>query len=168
MTENLDMNQGTAQRPTFLTVLCILTFIGSGLGILGGILGLVGSAALSFFAPQGTMVVQLIGLAASALCLFGAIQMWGLKKQGFLMYLAGAVLGIIGPIISALTVASYISEATAAMPELQGADAVLIGSAQDAAIAIATTAAWTAVVLALIINLAFILMYNANKKHLVN
>ena len=114
------------------------------------------------------MVVQLIGLAASVLCLFGAIQMWGLKKQGFLIYLAGAVLGIIGPIISAFTVASYVNQATAAMSELEGADAAIMGSAQDAAVAIATTAAWTAVAVSIVINLVFILMYNANKKHLVN
>ena len=83
MSETLDMNQGSNGRPTFLTVLCILTFIGSGLGVLGGLLGMVGTSALGMFAPQGTMLVQILGLAASGLCLYGALQMWGLKKQGF-------------------------------------------------------------------------------------
>ena len=76
MTETLDnMNAGTPERPTFLTVLCILTFIGSGLGVLGSLMGFMGSAALSYFAPQGTMISQVIGLAASVLCLYGAIKM---------------------------------------------------------------------------------------------
>lgn len=171
MSDNLDnVNAGSAKRPSFLTVLCILTFIGSGLGVLGGILGLIGSSALGMFAPQGTMVVQIIGLAAAGLCLFGAIQMWGLKKQGFMLYLAGAVLGIVGPIISALTVASYMesmmAETNAALGDL-GSDA---GSNlfADSMVAAAQTAAWTAVAIAVVINVVFILMYNANKKHLVN
>ena len=37
-------------RPQFLTVLCILTFIGSGLGILGSLLSLVGVGMLGSFA----------------------------------------------------------------------------------------------------------------------
>jgi hypothetical protein len=171
MSDTLDnTNAGSAKRPSFLTVLCILTFIGSGLGVLGGILGLIGSSALGMFSPQGTMVVQLLGLAAAGLCLFGAIQMWGLKKQGFMLYLAGAVLGIVGPIISALTIASYMQdamgEANAALGELGGdAGSTLFA---DTMVAAAQTAAWTGVAMAVVINLAFILMYNANKKHLVN
>ena len=64
------------KRPGFLTTLCILTFIGSGLGVLGGILGLVGSSALATLVPAGSGVVSSVaGLIASGLCLFGAIQM---------------------------------------------------------------------------------------------
>ncbi len=33
-----DMNNGAPKRPTFLTVLCILSFIGIGLGLIGGIM----------------------------------------------------------------------------------------------------------------------------------
>ncbi len=143
MSETLDMNQGSNGRPTFLTVLCILTFIGSGLGVLGGLLGMVGTSALGMFAPQGTMLVQILGLAASGLCLYGTLQMCGLKKQGFTLYLIGAVIGIVGPIISVLTIDSYIT-------------------GMDKAVEI------TGVVIGIIINGAFILMYNANKKHLVN
>lgn len=157
---------GTAKRPSFLTVLCILTFIGSGLGIIGGLLGMIGSSALGMFAPQGTMIVQIIALAASALCLFGAIQMWGLKKQGFMMYVLGALLGIIGTVVSALTISSYMAET---MEAVQGIDGMedsmsIIGDSMAAA---AQTAAWTAVAIAVVINLAFVLMYNANKKYLV-
>jgi hypothetical protein len=37
----------------------------------------------------------------------------------------------------------------------------------DTMVAAAQTAAWMAVAMAVVINLVFILMYNANKKHLV-
>lgn len=165
--ENLDATGGSATRPGFLTVLCILTFIGSGLGLLGSILGLVGSSALGMFAPQGTMIVQLIGMAASALCLFGAVQMWGLKKQGFMMYLLGAVLGIVGSIVSALTVASYIAEVTGVVDGLSDGDE-FANMFADQMVAAAQSAAWMGVGIAVVINGAFILMYNANRKHLVN
>lgn len=36
MSEETTMEAGSAKRPAFLTVLCILTFIGAGLGLLGG------------------------------------------------------------------------------------------------------------------------------------
>ena len=86
-------------RPTFLTVLCILTFIGSGLGVIGNLLGLAGSAALASFSTGGGAMWSVVGLAASGLCLYGAIQMWGLKKQGFMLYAAGVGISILTSII---------------------------------------------------------------------
>jgi len=95
---------GDGKRPVFLTVLCILTFIGSGLGTLFGILGIVGASFLgdlmnsipgmgaAMGATTGFMIVTTVLAAAS---LFGAIQMWKLKKMGFFIY-AGA--NIIAPI----------------------------------------------------------------------
>lgn len=164
MSETLDTNGGAAGRPTFLTVLCILTFIGSGLGVLGGLLGLVGSSALGMFAPQGTMLVQVMGLIAAVLCLYGAIQMWGLKKQGFMMYAAGVAISIIGSIVSALTFSSAMSAATEGLngidPEFTAASDAM-GSAMSGAV-------WMGVIIGIAINVAFLLMYNANKKHLVN
>ena len=39
--ENLDeVNVQSKARPTFLTVLCILTFVGAGIGFLGAVYGL--------------------------------------------------------------------------------------------------------------------------------
>lgn len=101
-----ETNVETQKRPGFITVLCILTFIGSGLGILGGILMLVGSGMLagSSFgsllgaaAGGGALYGGLI-LAGNLACLFGAIQMWKLKKMGFYIYIAGSLIGIIAPI----------------------------------------------------------------------
>ncbi len=141
------------ERPSFLTVLCILTFIGSGLGLLGGLLGLIGVGALGAFAAQGTIVVQFLALAASGLCLFGALQMWSLKKQGFIMYLAGTVLGLLGPIISIVTFESYLKS---------------LGIGGGALADATHSALIMGFVLSLAVSAAFVIMYNVNKKHLVH
>lgn len=134
----------SVKRPGFLTTLCILTFIGSGLGVLGGILGLVGSSALAMLVPAGSSVLSSVaGLVASGLCLFGAIQMWGLKKQGYILYLVGSLIAIAMPFISMFT-----------MP-----DAGIFGEAVKSAML-------TAALTSLAINVLFIVLYTINKKHL--
>lgn len=162
----LDATTGqVAKRPAFLTVLCILTFIGSGLGVLGGLLGLlINSTALSMFAPAGSMMVQVLGLLASALCLFGAIKMWGLYKQGFTFYLLGALLSIAGSIVAALTIGSVMQETVS---NIEGMDSELSASFGNAMQAAATTAAWTSAAIAIIFNALFIILYGVNRKHLV-
>lgn len=150
MSETLDQDvQSTGQRPTFLTVLCILTFIGSGLGVLGGLLALIGSSALSSFAPSGSIAGAAIGLVSAGLCLFGAIKMWGLYKQGFMLYVAGSVLALIGGVVNILSVDTS---------GLAG-----YGSMQSQM----QSAMWMSFAFSAVIILAFVLMYNANKKHLV-
>ena len=44
-----EQNVQVAKRPAFLTVLCILTYIGSGLGVLFNLLGIFGIGAMSSF-----------------------------------------------------------------------------------------------------------------------
>jgi hypothetical protein len=165
MSENLDnMNAGEAKRPTFLTVLCILTFIGSGLGVLGGILGLLGSSVLATFAPAGgTVLVSVLSLLASVLCLFGAIQMWGLKKMGFMLYLGGSVLSLIVGIMNVMTVGAAMDEINEMTADMGGE----MSQVNDAMSNVASTAAWTGFAMSLVITLVFVLMYNANRKHLV-
>lgn len=164
MQETLDTTVGTEKRPTFLTVLCILTFIGSGLGILGGLMGLIGSPILGYFAPQGTILVQIIGLLASALCLFGAFKMWNLYKQGFMFYVIGSVLSIAGSIIGALAIKSTVA---ASLNSIEGSDPEFDAVFNDAASNLVSSAAWTGVIVGIIINIIFILMYNANRKYLI-
>ncbi|MES2799578.1 MAG: hypothetical protein V4638_06150 [Bacteroidota bacterium] len=167
MSETLDnAGNGAGKRPAFLSVLCILTFIGSGLGIIGGLLGLIGSSALGMFAPQGTMIVQIVSLLACALCLFGAIKMWGLAKQGYMMYVAGAVLSIVGSVISAVTIKSYLESTMTELNAIEGFEGQLGASFGDAMNAAAQSAAWMAVVMSVIINGLFIILYTVNKKHL--
>ncbi|MCO5259932.1 MAG: hypothetical protein M9916_07295 [Crocinitomicaceae bacterium] len=163
MEETLDSVNGGNQRPTFLTVLCILTFIGSGLGVLGGLMGLMGSAALSYFAPQGTMISQIIGLLAAGLCLFGAIKMWGLYKQGFTFYLLGIVLSIVGAVVGAVMFTSTVSSG---IGSIEGLDDEF-GQAANAVGSLASAAIWSGVIFSIVINIVFLLLYNANRKHLV-
>ena len=97
-------------RPTFLTVLCILTFIGSGLTALLLLIGLVAAGAASGVLSSipgmgdigglGTgyfLIVLVLALAS----LYGAIMMWKLKKMGFYLYSGANVIALIVPMIMA-------------------------------------------------------------------
>jgi hypothetical protein len=96
-------NPETNQRPVFLTVLCILTFIGSGLALLFALLGLIAAGAIdsmmsSFPMPTGASagplksIILLILYGAS---LYGAILMWQLKRIGFYLYTVAQVIILI-------------------------------------------------------------------------
>ncbi len=122
-TENQPVNE-PVMRPKFLTVLCILTYIGSAFVFI--------SAIYTFFTveasaamienmgeipggdPMGMMggmqeamrlaVVNkvpnvLIGTLCPLLCVFGAMQMWKLKKMGYFIYVAGEVIPAIAGFI---------------------------------------------------------------------
>jgi hypothetical protein len=148
------------KRTGFLTTLCVLTFIGSGLGLLGSVLGLIGSSIpiISMFVSKGTIIVTLIGLVSSSLCLYGAIQMWGLKKLGFTLYLLGALLSIVSSVVSYLTIEQSIAELYSG---LEGIDT-------SGAVAAAKGLAMTSMITSIIINGLFVVLYNVNRKHLVN
>lgn len=88
------------QRPTFLTVLCILTFIGSGLGVLFSLLGIFGLGAMNSFlssyagagAASSGILKPILILIFSGASLYGAIMMWSLKKMGYYLYVAAQIL----------------------------------------------------------------------------
>jgi len=107
MEQNVNTNTEAKQRPVFLTVLCILTFIGSGLIILGYILGFF---ALNFIdsLPSNLMINDrniseiefseiILYLIMGFSSLAGAILMWKLKKIGFWLYTVANILLIIIP-----------------------------------------------------------------------
>ncbi len=115
-----EQNVQTTQRPVFLTVLCILTYIGSGLGLLFGLIGLVAAGAIESFASylpipgvDSGIFKAIISLILIAGSLFGAIQMWKLKKLGFYIYAAANVIllimsfGIMSLIFTALFIVLY-------------------------------------------------------------
>lgn len=106
------------KRPQFLTVLCILTYIGSGLGIVFGILGwwvikkmmpaMEGMEGMdSYSEMEGMMseatlaamewidVTTVVSIAGCLICLVGALQMWNLKKSGFYIYVVGELAPVI-------------------------------------------------------------------------
>lgn len=75
-----------AKRPTFLTVLCILSFIGCALQLLGNI------------ATIGT-AIGIVNVLAAVICFVGVLLMWKLKKTGFYIYVVGEIAPIIVGII---------------------------------------------------------------------
>ena len=118
--EDQNVQVEAKQRPAFLTVLCILTYIGSGLGVLFSLLGIFGVGAMNSFmsnfagvsANAGIMKPILILLFSGA-SIYGAVMMWGLKKMGFYLYVAAQVLilvfsfGWIGLFFTALFILLY-------------------------------------------------------------
>lgn len=114
------------KRPQFLTVLCILTFIGVGLGIIGSISGwwAIRTTSAMMDANSDMMegmngfdmsempemenmmnslkyanVILISGVISSLICLIGALQMWKQKKIGFLIYVVGQVAPIIVSVV---------------------------------------------------------------------
>ncbi len=105
---SVENNAEVGKRPGFLTALCILTFIGSGLGALFMLLATVGMGALAAKIPGlgaamagGTAYFAVATVLAIA-SLYGAIQMWKLKKMGFFIYAGANVIGFIAPLIFGL------------------------------------------------------------------
>ncbi len=117
-------------RPQFLKVLCILTFIMSGIGsLLCIIMPLVGPKFLAmmqqapdydpndpkyhdgFVTMSAGWSYYLIMFVISLVALFGAIQMWKLKKTGYALYVTANILMFIIPIIMIGVNVSYFSAA---------------------------------------------------------
>ena len=108
MSETLDNTPQTNQRPTFLTVLCILSFIAAGISILALLLGTVVAGAAQSVVNEaenagaevdsamgsiwGLIIVSTLLVVAS---LVGVIKMWKLQKQGFYIYAGASVVNII-------------------------------------------------------------------------
>ncbi|MDE5417864.1 hypothetical protein L3049_07570 [Labilibaculum sp. DW002] len=110
------------QRPTLLTVLCILTFIGSGVNVFSNLMGMVMSPIKSFLGPEffemalqdipeepvkkfveqafemaqlaidHIFEISLANFILYAASLTGAILMFQLKKLGFYIYASAQVL----------------------------------------------------------------------------
>jgi len=86
------------KRPALLTVLCILTFLCSGLATISSLTGIFASGwllemleafvpGLSNYSSSFLIVFFLILVVIWGLSLWGAILMFGLRKGGFVLYL---------------------------------------------------------------------------------
>lgn len=101
------------KRPVFLLVLCILTFVGAGLGLLGAVFSVftmsqteaLYSQMNNFGSDFGidfeetykwTKISNYMNLLGNALCLAGALFMFKLKKIGYYIYIPGQLLPLIG------------------------------------------------------------------------
>lgn len=117
-------NMVPAKLPQFLKVLCILTFIAVGLGLVSGLYSLVkapyaleeyetmmemsgGNLPTEGFLGSlmemghqnalNALPLALTAIGANLFCLFGALMMWKLRKVGFYAYVCGQILGIAIP-----------------------------------------------------------------------
>jgi hypothetical protein len=128
--QSSDFTGNKQQLPSGLNVLTILTFIGSGIGILGGLWqfisakksiesmeqminsdkldempgflkGMMSPEALELARKQyeNRVPILLIGMLGIGLCIYGAVQMRKLKKQGYSVYLIGQALPLIAAFI---------------------------------------------------------------------
>lgn len=129
--EQTNATNEAPKRPVFLTVLCILSFIAAGFGILAyvaaialaGAASAVVSAASDAAASEGFNTAMatysgpsaglvwayvIVGFVSTLVGLFGVIKMWKLKKMGFYLYtgasVASMVMGIIFSGFSAMAV----------------------------------------------------------------
>lgn len=108
--------EAAPKRPQFLTVLCILTYIGSALAFISGIYtfftveasaamfenmnmegadptGMMGAAHEAMrLAVANKIPNLLVATICSLLCVIGAMQMWKLKKTGYYIYIAGEII----------------------------------------------------------------------------
>lgn len=109
----LQPQENTKKRSDLLTVLCILTFIGSGLAAFSNMfiylsfdevryifddygfdfpeLEMIFSGGKTFF--MGGFILYILSLA-------GALQMWKLKKIGFHLYTAAQIFILLLPVVS--------------------------------------------------------------------
>jgi hypothetical protein len=100
------------KRPSLLTVLCILTFIGSGLNVFSNLVvflfydasmklteEIVKSFKIAGMDPflNAKPVYFAVTALINALALAGAIRMWQLRKLGFHIYTVAQILVIIAP-----------------------------------------------------------------------
>ena len=99
------------KRPTLLSVLCILTFIGSGTNLFSSLLIFIFYPAFKTIAPEilkmfnitsgleTILNVKPVFFLVSAIiymvALFGAYNMWNLKKRGFHFYTIAQIMIII-------------------------------------------------------------------------
>lgn len=104
------------ERPTFLTVLCILSFIGVGFAIISGLISLFAGSAGSMIMDAaeslegyeevpGMDLVEssmdyastlgIVSIVAALVVLWGVIWMWNLKKTGYFIYIIGELTPVI-------------------------------------------------------------------------
>ncbi len=139
------------KRPAFLTVLCILTWVGSGLGLIGGIMSLGASStvsdlgALSGDSAVGAVAdsiatMNYVNLICVILCILGSVMMWQMKKTGFYIY----VLGELAPLVMSFIIVGELASMAGPFAGMAAAGA-FIGA---------------------LFPIAFVVMYAVNLKHM--
>ena len=146
----------TVQRPTFLTVLCILTFIGSGWGILSAFVWQ--DPSILAYASWYYWVIIALNLGT----LIGALQMWKLKKAGLYIWTIAEIASVV---LMWVIIRAVINMVTAGTLNLHTTNEVeqAMNTMGTAAIAAALN---TGLIIGSLFPVAFIVMYWINAKHL--
>ena len=148
-------------RPPFLNTLCILSFIMGGLMVLTGIWGVISSfmpysvselesiermkeLGMDPAAFEKNPVGQIISLLFQVVSLFGVVMMWKLRKTGFYLY----ILGEIAPYIYTIAMGKSITAMMGSMGSMF------------------STVVYVSLAIVILINVAFIIMYALNLKHM--
>jgi len=146
------------KRPIFLTVICILTWVGSGIAFLSSLVGFFSNPnsdynelantpgteeLIGLMPPYEEFVLWSnvsngVGFLVAIICIVGALLMFQLKKNGFFLYLAGCIISIV---ISFMAMSHLMPSGLA-------------------------WAGYLAAALGAIISVAFIIMYAVNLKHM--
>jgi hypothetical protein len=112
--EIFDDAEQVKPRSTFLTVLCILSFVGNGLNIIQGFViwamfGIFNSFTKAISssgaankgevakASQAFNSIGIVGIAyivGAIICIVGVIFMWRLSRKGFFIYLFGQIIPV--------------------------------------------------------------------------
>jgi len=112
MEENINIQEQKPKRPHLLSILCIFTFIGSGMGLLGFFAMSINyeasiealkvlyadfpEANFLLEAPRDFFIISFILMAFSVI---GAALMWNLRKIGFHFYTSSQLFYLILPFI---------------------------------------------------------------------
>jgi hypothetical protein len=156
MTDTLDNPVESNKRPTFLTVLCILTFIGSGMGAISALA--MQEPLLADYAGYYYWLMLLLNLGT----LFGAIQMWQLKKTGLFIWTASTVIAVILQWVVVKGFISYLIGDVAVDSGDANLDQLVAGAGSE----MVQSAMNLALMLGTIFPAVFTLLYWLNAKHL--
>ncbi len=112
MEEQNNIIEPTPKRPPLLTILCVFTFIGSGMGLIGFLAVTLNyqtsmEALKVLYAdfPEADFILQaprdffLIAFLLMSFSLAGAVMMWNLRKIGFHLYTSSQLIYLILPFI---------------------------------------------------------------------
>jgi len=156
MSETLDNAVEQKKRPAFLTVLCILTFIGSGWGIISALA--FQEPLMAEYAGYYYWVLILLNLGT----LFGALQMWQLKKTGLYIWTASTVIAVI---LNWVVIKGFVAYLTGGV-EVDSGDANVDQLVTQGGNELVQSAMNLALILATIFPAVFTLLYWLNAKHL--
>lgn len=112
MEETQKIQEQKPKRPQLLTILCILTFIGSGISVAGFLMVSVNfevsiemlkvlyadmpETAFLLEAPRDFFIISCV---LSALSVIGALFMWNLRKIGFHIYTLAQLIYLVVPFL---------------------------------------------------------------------